>query len=403
LLAAGSDRRLLLPIGFWLLPLVSGIAGLVLTLTFAVSDTWRNRALSAFFGPERARLWEKPFGKSAALWAMLTFGFVGVVFGSLSKQHRQNGGLLAEHLSAVSSLQQLVGINVSILDEQKKTRQATEGLVQLEKTGIADNPRVTLSKQGIAWSEESFMEALGSGNADDVALFLQGGMRFTFGSLGRAFIHYTPQVAEVIRAHADAVSADACMFGGNEAERPWVCAESQRGSTTRTGSLTKIVCGCSPQFATSRKSGKSWKIWKKNQAPMPDSFAGFVPRFEACALPNISKSASIPLSNDTGNGALRTSAVRSNQRGRHMAALVFRDPCGHPWPFLLAASHAAAVPGLIGEARCVALTRDAVRGSVASSQGPRGGLIWERILPGRQRGFRALGNARPEDASTLPT
>lgn len=55
-----------------------------------------------------------------------------------------------------------------------------------------------------------------------------------------------------------------------------------------------------------------------------------------------------------------------------MAALVFRDPCGHPWPFLLAASHAAAVPGLIGEARCVALTRDAVRGSVASSQGPRG-------------------------------
>lgn len=208
------------PIGFWLLPLVSGIAGLVLTLTFAVSDTWRNRALSAFFGPERARLWEKPFGKSAALWAMLTFGFVGVVFGSLSKQHRQNGGLLAEHLSAVSSLQQLVGINVSILDEQKKTRQATEGLVQLEKTGIADNPRVTLSKQGIAWSEESFMEALGSGNADDVALFLQGGMRFTFGSLGRAFIHYTPQVAEVIRAHADAVSADACMFGGNESRAP---------------------------------------------------------------------------------------------------------------------------------------------------------------------------------------
>ncbi len=68
--------------------------------------------------------------------------------------------------------------------------------------------------------------------------------------------------------------------------------------------------------------------------------------------------------------------------------------------FSLAASCAAMTPSLIGETRCVALTRDAVRGSVASSQGPQSGLIWDVILPGAREEFRGLQNAGSVDALT---
>lgn len=77
--------------------------------------------------------------------------------------------------------------------------------------------------------------------------------------------------------------------------------------------------------------------------------------------------------------------------GDPWAALVFCIPCGRPWPFLLAASDAAMVPGLIGEARCVALTRDAVRGSVASSRGPRGRPHLGNDLAGMATGVPRIG------------
>ncbi|MBX3440178.1 MAG: hypothetical protein KF861_22000 [Planctomycetaceae bacterium] len=198
------------PIGFWLLPLAAGGVAFVSATVFFASESLRNKAFVTFFGPEKTRLWENPFLKSAAFWAMSTFALVGIVFGFMSMEHRQQGGVLAENLSVVSSLQRLVGINAASLEEQKKTRQATESLLKLETTGIADNPRVTLTKQGIAWSEDSFFKAISSGDADDMSLFLQGGMRFTRGSLGRAFRYYTPQVAAVIRTHADQVPTEAC-------------------------------------------------------------------------------------------------------------------------------------------------------------------------------------------------
>lgn len=69
-------------------------------------------------------------------------------------------------------------------------------------------------------------------------------------------------------------------------------------------------------------------------------------------------------------------------------------PCGHPWPFLLTASDAAMVPGLIGEARGVALTRDAVRGVLLHREVRGGGLVWKAILPARRSRFRAVGDVR---------
>lgn len=204
------------PIGLWLLPLASGFVALASAIVLTkVSTSSRNTAFEKFFGPEQTRLWQDPFKTSAAFWAMSTFALVGIVFGLMSMEHRQQGGVLAGNLSVASSLQQLIGISAATLEEQKKTRQASESLLELEKTGIADNPRVTLSKQGIAWSEDSFFQTISSGNADDVSLFLQGGMRFTYGSLGRAFKYFTPQVAAVIRAHADEIPGDACMFNND--------------------------------------------------------------------------------------------------------------------------------------------------------------------------------------------
>ena len=74
-------------------------------------------------------------------------------------------------------------------------------------------------------------------------------------------------------------------------------------------------------------------------------------------------------------------------------ALHHPHPCGHPWPFLLTASDAAMVPGLIGEARGVALTRDAVRGVLLHREVRGGGLVWKAILPARHGRFRAVGDA----------
>lgn len=59
--------------------------------------------------------------------------------------------------------------------------------------------------------------------------------------------------------------------------------------------------------------------------------------------------------------------------------------------FPLAASDAAMVPGLIGEARCVALTRDVVRGSVASSRGPRERPHLGNDLAGPATGIPRIG------------
>lgn len=199
------------PKGFWLLPLASGIAALVLAAAFGKFKPLRERILSGFFGTERARFWETPFMWSAASCAMLTFGVVGIVFGCMSQQHRQNGGVLADSMSVVSSLQQLVGVSSASLEEQRKTRQATESLVQLGRTGIAEDPRVTLSNQGVAWSEDSFSEALSSGDVDVVQLFLSGGMRFDHGSLGLAFKYLTPELAKVITEHSDLVPTEACV------------------------------------------------------------------------------------------------------------------------------------------------------------------------------------------------
>lgn len=218
------------PVGAWAAPLLAGVAAMVVLVLFCAYRNLRRAVLPKVFGRARAHLWAEPFFRSPAFWSLLVFAVAGIVFGSVSRERREQGGWLAANLASVSELQEMSGIARHSLEEQQRTRAGVDQLVGISQTGAASNPRVTLANRGVAWNRDSLDDALVNGDMETVALFVEGGMPLA-GSIGNAsnlsrfFRDYSPQVAAFIVAHADQVPDKACLpmgVGFSGSLRDWL-------------------------------------------------------------------------------------------------------------------------------------------------------------------------------------
>lgn len=207
------------PMGAWAAPLLAGAMALVVLVLFCAYRGLREAVLVKVLNRERAHLWAKPFFQSPVFWSLLVFAGAGIVFGSASRERRDEGGWLASNLDVVSELQTMTGIAERSLAVQEGTLAGVKQLVDIGQTGSASNPRVTLANRGVAWNAFGLDQALVERDMETVALFLQGGMAIDSAvahpwKLARFFRTYSPEVAAVLVDQRVRIPDAACLPDG---------------------------------------------------------------------------------------------------------------------------------------------------------------------------------------------
>lgn len=172
LLALVSDVLALTQMSFWTF-VVFGI--LLIIYLFALLVTPIEVGLRRVLPGGASRFLE--LYRGWPLIFLLAFGTgVSFLLHQLTVQNEAGGGLLASQFKVVQQIQGQLGV---IESELRGTRRAVESIDQRVgtlKRETSDNPRKELANRGIAFSADSYAEALRRSDLDTIDLFLQGGM-----------------------------------------------------------------------------------------------------------------------------------------------------------------------------------------------------------------------------------
>ena len=159
-------------------PLALYLAAVAVALLVVLSLPERVAQPVHAFGKSRfERYWRAPVLATVAVSALLLVG------AHLVTRSAPAGGWLGEHVSAVRDLQgqlgvleaQSRGIAQTTRDIKRDTEEINAKLDEVKKER-SDDPRKELANLGVVWSTQSFVDALQSGDARTVELFLRGGM-----------------------------------------------------------------------------------------------------------------------------------------------------------------------------------------------------------------------------------
>jgi len=151
---------LLEPLGpMAMVALVLSVAALFVTVVFGRTFAkWKNEVVALKY--------------SAALIGLVS-AFL-LYYQSIYPEVADNG-LIASKIPAATELQVLIGISNDISDIKKYKIKIAENIPKMKKE-ISEDPQKELSNLGVLWSHENFMEALRTGNARVVGLFLRSGL-----------------------------------------------------------------------------------------------------------------------------------------------------------------------------------------------------------------------------------
>ena len=121
------------------------------------------------------------------------FLLTGLLLALQASSGASETGAIAQQFPAIAELQRQVGLTHRKLDALAGTLQVVEREVSRTKRETSTDPRKELANLGIVWTTEAFVEALMTGDARAVRLFLAGGMSAETSHTGASAVLYILQ------------------------------------------------------------------------------------------------------------------------------------------------------------------------------------------------------------------
>jgi hypothetical protein len=171
------------PANGWVVLLLVGFASLMFVLYMLVTGG-RGKLTNYISRKDKnlAAWWRGPVLLQHGWHVVGLFGLICVLVGFRSHDAKDQGGVLAGNVSALSEMQVMSGL----MRAQAETTAAVKDLAKVVKKETSDDPQKELANRGIQWTSQAALEALRSNNARAIDLFLQGGFDFA-GDTGLKF------------------------------------------------------------------------------------------------------------------------------------------------------------------------------------------------------------------------